>query len=241
MKDNIFKCFGVSKNEVKTILSPFLQDNKGVFISIEGEQLLVDIILQAEDNNSFFYEVSRKIYEEFSNFIYAESNISLEQTAFELLKLHNLKIAIAESVTGGEIVSSLIKKNVGASSVIIEGNVVYSNDAKIRRLGVNRQILDRYTSVSLETTYEMAKCLVDSTDADIVLSTTGYATSTSTSSKEEAGLVFIGLGDRKRIDIFKNKFGGNREEIIETAAKAALFYLIKKLRKNDFFLNQNKV
>jgi nicotinamide-nucleotide amidase len=239
MKDNIFKCFGISKNEVKTILSPFLQDNKGVFISIEGEQLLVDIVLQADDTNTFFYEVSREVFERFNKYIYAESNISLEQTAFELLKLNNLKIAIAESITGGEIVSSLIKKNVGASKVIIEGDVVYSNDAKIRRLGVNRDILDHFTSVSLETSYEMAKCLTQSTNADIVISTTGYATSTSP--KEEEGLVFIGLGDRKKIDIFKNKFSGTREQIIETSAKAALFYLIKKLRKNDFFLEKNTI
>lgn len=239
MKDNIFKCFGISKNEIKTVLAPFLQDNKGVFISIEGEQLLIDIILQAEDTNSFFYEVSREVFEKFNKYIYAESNISLEQTAFELLKLNDLKIATAESVTGGEIVSSLIKKNIGASKVIIEGNVVYSNDAKLRRLGVNKQILDQYSSVSLETTYEMARCLIQSTNADIVISTTGYATSNSP--KEEEGLIFIGLGDRGKIDIFKNKFSGNREQIIETSAKAALFYLIKKLRKNDFFLDKNIV
>ena len=87
MKDNVFKCFGISPNEVKTEMAPFLRDNQGVYISIEGEQLLVDIILQADDTNTFFYEVSRIIYEKFNKYIYAESDISLEETAFELLKL----------------------------------------------------------------------------------------------------------------------------------------------------------
>ena len=230
MKDNIFKCFGISKNEIKSILSPFLQDNKGVYISIEGENLLVDITLQADDTNNFFYEVSREVFEKFNPFIYAESDISLEETAFELLKLNKLKIAIAESITGGELISSIIKKNSGASEVVIEGNVVYSNEAKMR-LGVSKQVLDRYTSVSMETTHEMARCLLENTNTDIVISTTGYATSES-----DEGLVFIGLGDRSKIDIFKNKFCGTREEIIRTTTQAGLFYLIKKLRKNDFVL-----
>lgn len=238
MKDNIFKCFGISKNEVKSLLSPFLQNNQGVFISIEGEQLLVDIILQADDKNTFFYEVSREVYEKFNKFIYAETNISLEQTAFELLKLNNLKIATAESVTGGEIISSLVKKNIGASDAVLEGAVVYSNDAKMRLLSVSKQVLDTYTSVSLETTYDMAKGLLENTTADIVISSTGYASSTPA---EDAGLIFIGIGDRKRIDIYKNKFYGTRQEIIETAANAALFYLIKKLRKKDFFLEKNTI
>lgn len=237
MKDNIFKCFGVPKSEIKSILSPFLQDNKGVFISIEGEQLLVDILLQADDNNTFFYEVSREIYDKFSKYVYAETNISLEETVFELLKLNNLKIAIAESITGGNLIGTLIKKNTGVSEVIVEGAVVYSNEAKMRRLGVTKQVLDTFTSVSLETTRDMAKGLLETTPADVVVSTTGYASSTN--SNEIEGLVYIGIGDRKKVDIYKNKFSGSRAEIIETACNAALFYLVKKLRKNDFVFDNN--
>jgi len=85
----------------------------------------------------------------------------------------------------------------------------------------------------------MAKGLLENCPADIVVSTTGYASSSSP--REDGGLVFIGVGDRKRIDIYKNRFSGTREEIIETASNAALFYLIKKLRKNDFFLEKNTI
>lgn len=226
MKDNIFKCFGISKEEVKTILSPFLQDNKGVFISIEGEQLLVDIILQADDNNSFFYEVSREVFERFNKYIYAESDISLEQTAFELLKILNLKISTVESVTGGALVSSIIKKNKGASKVVLEGNVLYSDESKIRSLGLNPQVLEKYSNISLETTYELAKKLLEKSSADIVIATTGRA--------ENAETSYIAIGDRKKIDVYKNNFFGTREDIIETIVQASLFYLIKKIRKNDF-------
>lgn len=225
MKDNIFKCFGISKDEIKTILSPFLQNNKGVFISIEGKNLLTDIILQADDNNTFFYEISREIFERFNKYIYAESNISLEETVFELLKMFKLKLATAESVTGGAIISSLIKSNVGASCVFSESYVVYSNESKIN-LGVEPNILDRYSSISVETVHALAKQLLKKSSADIVITTTGRA--------ENGEITFIAIGDRKKIDIYKNNFFGNREDIIDTITQASLFYLVKKIRRNDF-------
>lgn len=270
MKDNVFKCFGISKSDVKSLLSPLMQDNKGVLISIDGQQLLIDVTIQADDNNVHFYDISREIFEKLNKYIYAESEISLEETAFELLKLHKLTLAVGESVTGGDLISSLIKKNPGASEIIVEGVVVYSNDAKMRRLGVSQQVLNSHTSVSVQTTHDMAKGLLKTTPADIVIATTGYAgsiTSTSSSyintsdtnssnvsksalslpktnglsSNQDIGLVYIAIGDRGRIDVFKNKFYGTREEIIETTSASALFYLIKKLRKNDFVLDRNKV
>jgi len=226
MKNNIFKCFGISKEEIKTILSPFLQDNKGVFISVEGNQLLVDITLQADDNNAFFYEVSREIFERFNKYIYAETDISLEQTAFELLNILHLKIATAESVTGGALVSSLIKRNKGASKVVLEGNVVYSDESKIETLGVDPQTLKKYTSISVETTYELAKKQLEKSSADIVIATTGRA--------ETGENIFIAIGDRRKIDVYKNNFFGTRQDIIDTIVQASLFYLVKKIRKNDF-------
>lgn len=228
MKDNIFRCFGISKEEIKVILSPFLKDNKGVYISIEGKQLLVDIILQADANNAFFYEVSREVFEKFNRYIYAESNISLEETAYELLKIFNLKLATAESVSGGAIISALIKSNIGASNVISEGRIVYSDEAK-KDLGVDSYILTKYTNVSIETTYEIAKKMLEKSSADIVIATTGQA--------ESGQSNYIAIGDRKKIDVFKNIFYGNREDIIDTVVQASLFYLIKKMRRNDFIFD----
>ncbi len=239
MKDNTFKCFGISKSDARSLLSSLLQDNHGVFVSIEGEQLLVDIVLRAEDNNIYFYDFSREVFEKLNQFIYAESDISLEETVFELLKLNHLTLATAESITGGQIASSFIKKNMGASNIILEGVITYSNEAKMNRLGVSKEILDRYTSVSIQTTYDMAKGLLQTSPADMVIATTGYASSVSPN--EDAGLAFIAIGDRTRIDVFKNKFSGTRSEVIETTASASLFYLIKKLRKNDFYLDKNEI
>lgn len=239
MKESIFKCFGISKNDVTTALQTVVQNPNGVSYSISGTGLLVDISLKADDNNMYIYEWTHEIFEKLSPFIYAETDLSLEQAAFELLKLNKLTISTAESITGGQIVSSLIKKNVGASSVVLEGLATYSNDAKMGRLGVSKRTLDLHTSVSLQTTHEMAQRLLETSNCDIAIATTGYASSTKLT--EDAGLVYIAIGTRKAIDVYKNKFVGTREEVIETASNAALFYLIKKLRKNDFHFSENEV
>lgn len=232
MKEGIFKCFGVSKSDVKSLLSSLIENSNGVEYEIEGENLLITIKLSAPENNFAFFDWTRLIFEKLSQYIYAETDISLEETVFELLKMRKLTLATAESITGGQIVSSLIKKNLGASSVVVEGLVTYANEAKMNRLGVSQQTLNQQTSVSVQTTYDMAKGLLETSSASIAIATTGYATSVQQS--ETAGLVYIAIGNRNRIDVYKNKFSGTREEVIETAANAALFYLIKKLRKNDF-------
>ncbi len=232
MKEGIFKCFGISRSDVKSLLSSLFERQDGVECEIEGENLLTTIKLNAADTNFSFFDWTQLIFEKLGQYVYAETDISLEETVFELLKLHKLTLATAESITGGQIVSSLIKKNLGASSVIVEGAVTYANEAKMNRLGVSKETLDSQTSVSVQTTYDMAKGLLETSPASIAIATTGYATSVKQS--ETAGLVYIAIGNRNRIDVYKNKFSGSREEVIETASNAALFYLIKKLRKNDF-------
>lgn len=237
MKQSVFKCFGVSKGDVVSILNQRICEPNGVRFNIVEKGLLVDIFLQAEENNMFIYEWTHDIFENLSPYVYAESDISLEETAFELLKLNKLTIATAESVTAGQIVSSLVKKNAGASEVVLEGLATYSNNSKMSRLGVSKETLNSFSSVSIQTTRDMAQGLLNTSPCDIAIATTGYASSTKLT--EDAGLVYIAIGTRNQIDVYKNRFYGTREEIIETASNASLFYLIKKLRKKDFHFSQN--
>lgn len=239
LKNNIFKCFGISKSDVMSLLSSLLSENHGVILDIIGKGLLTDISLKANENNVYFYEFTRIIFEKLNPYIYSENDLSLEETAIELMKINKLTLATAESVTGGQIVSNLIKNNLGASQVVIEGLVTYSNQSKCELLNVSKETLDKHTSVSVQTTYDMAEGLLELSKADVVIATTGYASSVK--ENEEKGLVFIAIGNKNRIDVYKNKFSGTRNEIIETAAQAAIFYLIKKLRKNDFYLEENEI
>ena len=88
MKNNLFRCFGISKSDVMSLLSPLLSDNHGVLVEFKEDRgLLVDISLKSAENNTYFYEFTREIFEKLNQFIYSENEMSLQQTAFELLKI----------------------------------------------------------------------------------------------------------------------------------------------------------
>lgn len=86
----------------------------------------------------------------------------------------NEKIAFVESMTGGTLASSFIKiKN--ASKAIDVSYITYSNEQKIKVLGIKKELIENYGVVSKEVAYEMVKKLHTLSNADLCVSTTGYA------------------------------------------------------------------
>lgn len=233
MKNSIFKCFGIGEKDIKIILSDIFLDSEGVLITIKEGFSDLSIKLEAEENNEKFDQISSTVFERLNNFIYAEEDLSLPEALFHLLKVNGLKLAVAESITAGNVCATFVKNNAGASSVLIEGDVVYTEDAKMRMLGVSEDVLKNNTAVSAQTTYDMAKGLLEKSNANVVIATTGYAGGDDNS---QNGLSFIAIGDRAKIDVYKNVFNGTRSEVIDIVSMASFFYLVKKLRKKDFNL-----
>lgn len=136
-------------------------------------------------------------------------NISLvAQELVDLLNEKNLKIATAESCTGG-LISKLITDIPGASNVFECGICAYSNHIKEKLLSVSSRTLQQHTAVSKETAMEMASNVRKLTMADIGLSTTGYAGPKSSNSNEIVGLVYIGLSNMTkttyvRLNLYKS-------------------------------------
>ncbi len=122
-------------------------------------------------------------------------NINLiARELIDLLNEKNLKIATAESCTGG-LISKLITDIPGASNVFECGICAYSNSIKEKLFSVSSRTLALHTEVSKETAMEMAANVRKLANADIGLSTTGYAGPKSPNSDEAVGLVYIGLSN----------------------------------------------
>ncbi len=173
--------------------------------------------------------ITREICVRLNDGIYAREDMSLAQTLLMLLKMGNKKIATAESFTSGRIVGELLKIS-GASAVVYEGIVAYSNESKEERLGVNPQDFREVGAVSSKVAYSMACGLLQNEKVDIAVSSTGIAGPKSDDTLKPVGLCFIGVGSKERVDIYKYNLNGNREEITETAKNIALFLSIKKLK-----------
>ena len=138
-------------------------------------------------------------------------------------------LATAESLTGGSIASSIVDVP-GCSNVFYGGAVSYSNDAKIKYLGVAEETIGDFGAVSEQTAIEMATGLLND-NVQIGISTTGIAGPTGGSLNKPVGLVYISVTDNERTEVYKNVFKGDREQIRNQARDMALFYAIKHLQK----------
>lgn len=131
------------------------------------------------------------------------------------------KIKIAESFTGGGIASSLIAFP-GTSNFLLEGIVCYSNESKVKRLGVSRDTIKQFGAVSKETLLEMMQGLING--CDIVVATTGNAGPTA-EKDGEVGRCYIGLMTKDHVKIDEHIFQGNRRAVIEQGIEQALMLL----------------
>lgn len=154
----------------------------------------------------------------------------------KLLKEKNLKISTAESCTGG-LLSSAITSVPGASEVFEYGFVTYSEDAKMKILSVNRDILNIFSVYSNETASAMAAGAAEKSGSDLALSITGVA-GPGDDGEHKAGQVFTGIFFRGENEISGGSsreyfFEGTRDEIREQAVDAALLTAIKMLEKDE--------
>jgi nicotinamide-nucleotide amidase len=160
--------------------------------------------------------------------IYGEGDTSLESVLGEMLAGKKLTIATAESCTGGMVASKFINYP-GISSVFMEGAVTYSNEAKINRLGVKAETLEKYGAVSGEVAAEMAQGIAKTAGTDIGLSTTGIAGPGGGSEEKPVGLVYVGLYIKGEVKTKMLRLSGDRQKIRERATMQLLDFLRREL------------
>ena len=149
---------------------------------------------------------------------------SLEQEIGNLLCQKGLTLGVVESATGG-LISHRIT-NVPGSSDYYKGSVTaYSNEAKIKVIGVKEDTLDKYGAVSYQVAEEMALGGKKVLAVDICLADTGIAGPSGATPEKPVGLFYIGLSNPTGTYTRKHIFRGNREQNKRDAAEAALSWL----------------
>ncbi len=125
-----------------------------------------------------------------------------EEEIGKILTQKGLKIAVAESCTGG-LLSSKLTDVGGSSSYITLNLVTYANEAKHKMLGVSKDTLSNFGAVSRECAYEMATGLFSLTGADICVSTTGIAGPTGGSKEKPVGLMYSAIYTKDKSQTYK--------------------------------------
>ena len=152
------------------------------------------------------------------------------KSLINLLTKKRLKISVAESCTGGLLASSITSVS-GASKVFNLGLVTYSNQAKIKFLKVNKNIIKKYGAVSHECCFAMVKNLSRISKADINVSITGIAGPKGGTKQKPVGLVFIGVRRGTKIQINKCLFKSKKRSSIQKATVKKALDLILRIAK----------
>lgn len=147
--------------------------------------------------------------------------VPLERVVGKLLAEKNASLAVAESCTGGMLGQAITSVS-GSSGYFLGGIIAYSNEAKIRQLGVTRSVLERHGAVSAETARQMAAGARRRFGADFGVSTTGIAGPKGGTRNKPVGLVFVGIAGPRACIATKFDFSGDRRRNRRSAVRAAL-------------------
>ena len=152
------------------------------------------------------------------------------KSLIRILTKKKLKISFVESCTGGMLASTITSIS-GASKVFNLGLVTYSNQAKIKVLKVNKNIITKYGAVSYECCYTMVKNLSKISKANINISITGIAGPKGGTKKKPVGLVYIGVKKGNKIQVNKYFFKSKKRSSIQRATVKKALDLIFKIAK----------
>ena len=232
MQRTVIRSIGANAQHVSNLLAQIQAMGQGMIRCTDvrkyGEDV-ISIFFNENISKRLADEAVRVLVEGLGESVYAVDDVSIEEQLVRLLQVRGKKISVAESFTGGGVARKLVSVS-GVSSVYFEGLNTYDELSKIKRLGVTEYTLNSYGAVSDQTAYEMAMGLMATGNCDISIATTGLAGPNTDRSMLPVGLSYIAVGTREKIFVYRYKFEGTREEIMETAIQHALFLAYKQLK-----------
>jgi len=223
--ERVYKIFGISEPKVQTALNE-AELPEAVRVGFRIEFPLVQIRLQATgpQAQSLLQEAGNKVRNKLRSHIVAEETGSLAGTVARLFQQSGLRLALAESCTGG-LIAAMLTTVPGASEFFDRGAVTYSNRAKEEWLKVSPAVLEAEGAVSRECALAMARGIREAAGSDVGLAVTGIAGPTGGTEQKPVGTVFLALVSAQEEKVQGFCLGGDRERIRTLAAHLALDWL----------------
>lgn len=236
VRRRLLRVSGLGESAVDEIAAPIYSSYDNVQTSILFNKSEVELHIashedSAEKAQNVADEVADKLIEALGKAVFATNGETMEEIVGNLLKERGETVSTAESCTGG-LVGYRITEIPGSSSYFIEGAITYSNEAKIRYLGVDPSIIDSYGAVSAECAEAMAVGVRKSSGTDHAISVTGIAGPDGGSDEKPVGTVFIGYSGAAGTKHVRLTLPGDRYLIRWRTSQAALDYLRRQLLRN---------
>lgn len=218
--------YGIAESHLDNMISDLFTE-EGIEYEFLVKSFGILIRMQSKlSKKNIVEKIVEKIYNRVGDNIFGEDSERLESLIIDRLRKDKKTLSVAESCTGGLLADSFVNVS-GASEVFMEGVVTYSNEAKMGRLGVKKETLEKFGAVSPETAREMVLGL--KTDAGI--SVTGIAGPGGGTPEKPVGLVYMGIRNGNEISVEKKIFKGSRRKVRERAVLHSLFCLNKMLKR----------
>lgn len=226
IESEVLRIIGVGESKIENDILDIIdsQTNPTIATYAKGYECTLRITAKAksvEEAKELIKPISDEMKRRFGQSLYATGETSIEEVVAKMLVENNLKIAVAESCTGGMVSASLINYP-GISSVFMEGCVTYSNEAKMKSLGVKKETLDVYGAVSDKCAKEMASGVAARYNTNVGIATTGIAGPGGGTDEKPVGLVYFGIYINGKVITKKYVFNGDRQGIRERATRTIL-------------------
>ncbi|MGQ0541006.1 MAG: competence/damage-inducible protein A [Blastocatellia bacterium] len=234
----IVKISGMGESAVDEAIAPIYTSYSNVQTSILFNKSEVEVHLAAratseEDAYRVLNEIADRIEQTLGKAVFSLNGETMEEVVGKLLLASGKTVSVAESCTGGMIGMRLTDVP-GSSAYFLEGAVTYSNDAKMRSLGVTESLLNDFGAVSTETAEAMATGIRERSGTDYAISVTGIAGPDGGTDEKPVGTVCIGFADSGMTKSVRLVFPGDRYLIRWRSSQAALDYLRRQIiKKND--------
>ncbi len=233
-EQRILRCTGLPESDIAQRLEGIDTGEAHLAYQVKYPDILLRVTSYHADTHAaqtMVERVAHEIHERLGTVVYAEGATSLEAVVGAMLSAARLRIATAESCTGG-LLASLITDVPGASEYFERGVVTYSNDAKMQMLGVSPETLRAHGAVSRETAMAMAEGVRALSGADIGVALTGIAGPSGATDDKPVGTLHIGLATIEGTVAHHFIFARDRQWFKRMAAATALnlvrSYLLEK-------------
>ncbi len=220
------RTIGIGESALADLLGPLAKGPKGLPLaylpSVEGTDLrLTSRTASSEEAARILDAGAAELRAVLGAYVYGEERTDLAAVVLDLLRARGLKVAVAESCTGG-MLGARLTAIAGSSDVVIGGVIAYANEVKVGHLGVRAETLRDHGAVSEEVAREMAGGVCSRFSADVGVAITGIAGPGGGTPEKPVGTICIAVAAMGAIRSTKVQMIGDRDEIRRRSAQAGL-------------------
>jgi nicotinamide-nucleotide amidase len=233
VRRRVLRIAAMPESEVDEVAAPVYSRHERVKTTILGAAGQIELHLVADGDGAAeaerrIEELAAALREVLPGRIFSEDGRELPHVVVSLLRERGLRLALAESCTGG-LLSARLTDVPGASAVLERAFVTYANRAKVEETGVDPAVLERHGAVSEEVAAALAAGAMKAAGVDVGVGVTGIAGPDGGTAEKPVGLVFVATCGAAGTRVRRSIFPGGRERVRYQATQVALEMLRRGL------------